>query len=103
MTRTISNPGFSAKDPGEIIFVGFEFSALTTTPSSPVVTAARHAGTADATPSSILSGAPSINGTKVVQKLVGGVLGTDYLLTCQVDAPDGSRYILTGVIPVRAA
>ncbi len=103
MSRTISNPGFDAKDPAEIIIVGFDFSSLTTSPSSPDVTATRHAGATDANPSAILAGAPAVSGAKITQKIAGGVDGADYLLRCQVDAPDGSRYVLSGVLPVRTA
>lgn len=103
MSNTITNPGFSPKDPSEILVLGFEFAALTDTPSAPVITATRHSGAADASPSAILSGAATVNGTKVLQKVIAGTAGTDYLLRCQVDAPDGSRYILAGVLPVRTA
>lgn len=103
MTNTISNPGFSPKDPTEVLLLGFDFAALTASPSSPIVTIARHAGAADEAPAAVLSGAPTVNGSRVLQSVVGGVAGCDYLLRCQVDAPDGSRYVLAGVLPVRAA
>lgn len=101
--NTISNPGFSPKDPSEVIMLAFDFSALTTSPSAAVVTVTRHAGSADATPEAIKSGSATVSGSKVIQRVSDGVAGTDYLLRCQVDAPDGSRYILTGVLPVRTA
>lgn len=101
--RTLTNPGFAPMDPSESVPVGFDFSALTDTPSAPVVTAARHAGAADDSPSAILDGSPTIDGSTVVQRITGGTAGTDYLLRCQVDAPDGSRYVLAGVLPVRTA
>lgn len=97
----ISNPAFDEKAPGEVITLSFNFSRLTSSVSSPVVTATRHAGADDAAPSGILFGAPQASGAKALQKIVGGVPGTDYLLRCQVDAPDGSRYFLDGVLPVR--
>ncbi len=104
MTRTVQNPGFDPKDPAETITVAFDFAALTDTPSSPAVAATRHAGTADASPSAILSGSPVVSGTKILQKIVvGGTAGTDYLLRCHVSAPDGSVYVLAGVLPVRTA
>lgn len=103
MSRTISNPGFDPKDPAEVLVLAFEFASLTDTPSAPVVTVTRHAGAADADPSAILSGAATVSSTKVLQKVAGGVADTDYLLRCQVDAPDGSRYVLAGVLPVRTA
>lgn len=102
-TRTVQNPGFAPKDPDETITVAFEFAALTSTPSSPTVTAARHAGTADEAPSAILSGSPTVSGSKVFQDIIAGTAGTDYLLRCQISAPDGSVYVLAGVLPVRTA
>lgn len=101
--NTITNPGFSAKDTGETVILGFDFVNLTSTPSAPVIAVTRHAGAADASPGAIISGSPSISGTKVLQKVVAGVTGTDYLLRCTVSAPDGSVYILAGVLPVRTA
>jgi hypothetical protein len=102
-TRTVGNPAFDPKDPSEIVHLGFDFSALTSAPLSPAVTAAHHAGTADATPSAILSGSPTVSGTKIVQRVTGGVVGADYLLRCQVDTAAGERFVLAGVLPVRAA
>lgn len=101
--NSITNPGFDAKDPSEVLVVGFDFANLTTTPTSPTVTARRHAGAADSNPSAILSGAPSISGTQVLQKITGGTAGTDYLLRCEVDGPSGTHYVLAGVLPVRTA
>jgi len=98
--NSIVDPQFSPKDPAEIITLGFDFAALTSTPSSPVFTVTRLAGAADPDPSALKSGAASISGTKALQKIVGGVSGCRYLIECQVDAPDGSRYVLTGVLPV---
>lgn len=103
MSRTISNPGFDPKDPDETIILGFDFANLTDTPTSPAITVTRHAGAADASPSAILSGSPSISGTQVLQKVTGGTAGTDYLLRCEVDGPSGTHYVLAGVLPVRTA
>ena len=103
MSRTIKPQRLDPKDPGEDVFVVWEFEALTSTPTSPVVTVTRHAGEADATPSAIVSGSPTISGTKVLQKVVDGTDGTDYSMRCEVDGPDGSHWVLVGVLPVRAA
>lgn len=103
MTRTVNNPGFDPKDPAETVTLAFEFAALTDTPSAPEVTVTRHAGTADASPSAILSGSPTVSGTKILQDVTAGTAGADYLLRCQVSAPDGSVYVLAGVLPVRTA
>lgn len=101
--NTISNPGFSPKDPSETIVVAFDFSSLADTVSAPVVTATRHGGTADVNPSAIKSGSPSVAGAKVLQKITAGVLGTNYLLRCEVDGPNGTHYALAGVLQVRSA
>lgn len=103
MTRTITPQRLDPKDPDEEVFVRFDFAALTATPSAPEVTSARHAGEADSSPASIRSGQPTVSGSAVLQKVVGGIDGTDYLLRCLASAPDGSKYVLTGVLPVRGA
>ena len=103
MSMTVTNPAFSSKDPSETVILGFDFSALTSSPSSPVVSIARASGTADPSPAAMLSGSPSVSSGKAIQRVVGGLIGANYVLRCQVDAPDGSRYILSGVLPVRAA
>lgn len=103
MSTTIAYPAFAPKDPAEIVFVAFEFEALTTAPLTPTVTAARHAGADDPTPSAILSGLPTVSGSRVIQKVAGGVAGCDYALRCEIDVADGSHYVLAGVLPVRTA
>lgn len=102
-SHMVTNPGFDPKDPRETILIGFQFSTLTATPAAPVVTVAHHAGAADATPASMLVGEPQISGSLVVQRITGGVDYADYLMSCQVDAPDGLRFVLAGVLPVRTA
>lgn len=102
MSNYVTNPGFSPKAPAEILVLGFDFERLTASPLSPVVTIDRHAGEPDPTPSAMLSGAPSVSGSKVLQRVIAGNAGTDYVLTCQIDTADGSRYVLSGVLPVRA-
>ena len=103
MSRTIKPQRLDPKDPGEDVFVVWEFEALTATPTSPVVTVTRHAGEADDTPSAIVSGSPTISGTKVLQLVTAGNVGTDYSMRCEVDGPDGAHWVLVGVLPVRAA
>jgi hypothetical protein len=92
----------SSKTPGEIITVGFDFAALTTTPSAPTITAIVHSGTADAAPQDIVTGLPQVSGTWVYQQITGGVDVCTYLLTCRVDAPDGNRWDLSALLPVCA-
>lgn len=89
----------SPKDPTEIIYVGFDFLELTDTPSAPAVAIELVKGT-DATPSAMLSGSPSIVGTKVYQKIIGGVDGCTYNIRCTASAPDGSKYVLADQLHV---
>jgi hypothetical protein len=93
----------SAKDPSEIITLTFDFAALAASVANPVLTVTRLSGTADPTPQAILSGAAQVSGAQVLQQIVGGVAGTHYHLRCQVDTPDGSRYVLAADLPVRGA
>lgn len=53
------------------------------------VTASVLTGT-DPSPSSILSGSPSISGTKVLQFVIGGVSGVTYKLVFQVDTDEST-------------
>lgn len=92
---------FSQKDPEEIITVTFDFSAITLTPSNPVVSAVAAGGKDDTSPSAILSGVPVVSGATVLQKIVAGQSGTTYSIRCRIDAPDGSRYVLTELLPVQ--
>lgn len=103
MSRTVSNPGFSPKDPSEVLDLGFNFGTLTGAPLAPVVTLAHHAGADDPAPEAMLFGAASVSGTTVIQRVQGGVVGADYVLRCQVQDASGQRYVLAGVLPVRAA
>lgn len=89
----------SPKDPTEIINIGFDFAALTATPSAPTVSVELVKGT-DATPSAMLSGSPSIVGSSVYQKIIGGVDGCTYNIRCTASAPDGSKYVLADVLHV---
>lgn len=91
----------SPKDPAEIITLTFDFTALAAAVQSPVITAEVASGVADATPGAILSGSAQVNGTQVLQQVVGGLNGTSYRLRCQVDTPDGKRWVLSAVLPVK--
>lgn len=92
---------FDPKDPEEVIPVAFDFSKLAITSiTSPVVTATRHEGAADGSPSSILSGSPVVSGLSVVQKVIGGVSGCTYALRCRVDTPEGYRWAEVVLLPV---
>lgn len=59
--------------------------------SGAVVAASVFTGT-DANPSAIISGSPSISGTVVSQKIIGGVDGVIYNLLCVVNTSDTHVY-----------
>jgi hypothetical protein len=92
----------SVKDVQETIVVAFDFSAVCSSIASVIgVTASVASGSPDPTPSAILSGAPTISGTKVLQAITGGVAGTNYDLRCKIAAPDGtSQFVAADVLPV---
>jgi len=90
---------FSTKDPSESIVVTFDFSALVSSISTATVTNAADEGN-DAAPASMLSGAPLVTGTKVSQRLVGGVAGCTYHLRCTVTDDGGNTYVLANTLPV---
>jgi len=104
-TSILAPAAFSPKDSAEIIMLGFDFAALLAegvTISGPATAISVHDGT-DASAASVLSGAPTVSGTKVLQQVVGGVAGVTYKVRAQADASDGQRYVLAGLLPVRAA
>lgn len=103
MSNTINHPAFSPKDSTEEILLAFDFTAVAATLAAPVVTIARHSGSRDTVAGAMLSGPASVSGSKVVQKITGGVDGASYVLRCEAEGPDGSRYVLAGVLPVRTA
>ena len=90
---------FSTKDPAEIVTLTFDFSALTTAVTGPVVTVAALIGV-DAAPWAVLSGVAQVNGAKVLQQVQGGLLGVHYEFQCLVTAADSSKYVLSEALPV---
>jgi hypothetical protein len=92
--------GFAEKDPAGRVTLAFEFKRYTSTPASADVEIAVWRG-ADGSALSVLDGAPAILGTKVYQRVLGGLHDTDYKLTCMLTDEGGQAYVLTGVLPVR--
>ena len=102
---SLTPASFAPKDPAEIVLLAFDFADAAgpaVTLSGSTVSVSVHRG-ADANPSAILSGSPTINGLQVLQRVVGGLGGVTYSVKAQVDASDGSRYVLAGLLPVRSA
>lgn len=93
----------SEKDPAEIITATFDFTGLAETIASSTVTIAAAQGLADADPSAMISGANSIAGALVMQRIAGGQPGTTYSLRCVANDADGEIHVLTAALPVRTA
>ena len=91
---------FDAKEPGEIVIVTFDFSALASVLSNAAIVVTTVNGAADPSPASLLSGAAQITGATVLQKIQGGVNGAVYKLHCQVDSATGERFALADTMQV---
>lgn len=88
------------KDPQETITVGFDFSEVTTTPTSPTVSVSVRLGN-ETTPTLLASGSPVISGAVVYQRFVGGADPIDYNLKCLATTPSGDRLSVDCVLAVR--
>jgi len=92
---------FDPKDPSEIIPLTFEFAALASEITLPVVTITHAYGSADSSDlTAMLLGSAQIVGTQVRQKVKLGVNGAGYKFRCQADTPEGLRYVIASVLPV---
>lgn len=99
MSSTIALP---RKIDSEDLFIQFDFlSQLASgeTISGATVTATLFSGT-DGTPSAIISGAASVSGSIVTQKVIDGVVGVIYLLTCTVTTSLSAVKIIQGYLAV---
>lgn len=96
----MSRVTFEGKLIGETSSLVFDFLSVLpagVTISSASVTASTYSGT-DAAPSAILSGSPTISGSKVTQKVTVGVLGVTYLLLASATLSDGQVRQLSGFL-----
>lgn len=94
----------SPKDPSEIVDITFDFSRVSASVSSPTVEIAVASGTADPDVAQMLSGSPQIqSGTKVLQRICNGVVGSNIELRCLVTLDDGSRIVHAALLPIRRA
>lgn len=89
-----------AKDPAEIITVGFDFSNVTQDPTNPVVSIGVRWGS-ETSPTLATVGAPSAIGAVVYQQFQAGAHLTDYNLKCLAYTPTGDRFAVDAVLPVR--
>lgn len=93
---------FADKMPAEIKTVALDFSGVIPAGdsiASMVAVMAVLSGT-DASPSSLLSGAPVKVGDVVTQKVVGGVVGVDYELSITVTTTAGLKFTSSGLLSV---
>ena len=92
---------FDPKDPSEIIPLTFEFAALASEISTPVVSITQAYGVTDASDlTAMLVGSAQVVGTQVRQKVQLGINGAAYKFRCQADTPEGLRYVIASVLPV---
>lgn len=89
------------KDPAEAITVTFDFSAIATAASNPVVSCTVLSGKVDAGAEAMLSGTPQITGTEVLHRVIGGLDGNTYKLRCQIDDADGERWVVADSLVVK--
>ncbi|MFT3758981.1 hypothetical protein [Thauera sp.] len=91
------------KRPAEAVTVTFRFArelgeGVTLAPGATVVVTVRKG--VDAAPQAMLAGVPAVSGTNVLARLLGGLAGTEYLLSCTADTSNGDRLVLDAVLPV---
>ena len=98
----MSRVSLEAKHQAETTKYTFDFAsqlAVGETISSGGVTATVYSGT-DASPSSIISGATAISGTKVTQAIIGGLPGVTYLLVAQAITTASQQLTLNGYLVI---
>lgn len=90
---------FDSKDPGEQVTLGFDFTALGV-PTSPEIEIEVRSGE-DANPTALLLGPAVVTGSKVFQRVQGGLDDVDYAVRCY--AMVGSdKLLIDAILPVRA-
>lgn len=90
-----------AKDPDEIITIGFDYSGVTSiAPTSPTISIGVRWGS-ETVPTLVASGAPFITGTTVFQRFTGGASLHDYNLKCLATVSTGDRFAVDCILPVR--
>ncbi len=93
------------KDPPAVIMVKFELAVLiaagATITGTPTVAATAINRTVDANAQAIVSGAATVSGTNVLQKIIGGLPGVDYELKVTFDMSDGLKETDAMLLPVR--
>ena len=91
------------KRSAEAVTVTFRFArdlpaGVALAPGASVVITVRKG--ADAVPQAMLAGVPSVSGSDVLARIMGGLDGVQYLVTCIADTEAGDRLQLEAVLPV---
>lgn len=97
------------KDPTETVDLSWDFvdelngAAIDSVIGVTVSVDNRLRRTTDPSPSSIVNGAPTFDGTTVFQSITGGINGVDYKISAQIatDEPTPQRISMFSVLPVR--
>lgn len=97
---------FSPKDPNEVIVLTFDFTTSLVTgetlTGSPTVTISAAIGV-DAAMAAMLSGAPSIVGNTVLQKVINGVVKNSYGFIALCTLSSGRMLAVGGILPINVA
>ena len=95
---------FGPKRTGEAVTLVFDFAdqlpAGVTIASAEATTVITQRGT-DAAPEALIVGAPAVSGAEVLQRVTGGAIGADYLVTARAILSDGQSREMPAVLPVR--
>lgn len=94
------------KRPAEAVTVTFRFArelpaGVSLEPGATVMLAVRK-GT-DVSPQAMLAGAPAVAGTDVLARVMGGMDGVQYLVSCIAETSNGDRLQLDAILPVANA
>lgn len=101
----MGNPGratFGPKVAAQQLLLSFDFISYLSGSeiiSTPVVTCTVWSGV-DANPSAMISGSATVSGSIATQKVIGGVPGVIYYLTCQVSTGLGQVLTQSGFLAV---
>jgi hypothetical protein len=91
------------KDSQEVVDVAAPFAALLADIASHSVAVSVLEGGYDANPSALLSGAATVAGTTITQRITGGRPGTTYLIRFRAVNAAGLAYVREARLPVRGA
>lgn len=90
----------SNKDVSENLLMAFNFKALSKVIVNPFCTIELKSGVTDPNLSTMLIGAPVVIGSRVFQRVQGGIEKNKYHIRCKADSLEGSSFVLSGILPV---